>query len=82
MRSVSTPDKGFAGAEKARRFIEKRIDFRMPVIIKTYGSDKYERYLVDVLYLDKKSEPGKILAEGRFLNQDLLDAGLAVRDAR
>ena len=60
---------------------------RVPfIIIKTYSPDKYGRYLVDVFYppvkskeldLEEELEPQRVLEEGVFLNQQLLDLGLA-----
>ncbi|MBE7440322.1 MAG: thermonuclease family protein [Spirochaetales bacterium] len=82
LRSINAPDPGFSGAERARRYVEKRIPKGQPVVIKTHGSDKYERYLVDVLYLPGAKNAEKILAEGRHLNQEMLEEGVAVYDSR
>ena len=46
------------------------------VAIKTYGWDTYFRYLADVLYRPRSRNAQTILDQGRFLNQDLLDAGV------
>lgn len=47
------------------------------LIIKTHGSDKYDRYLVDVFYLKGEATEEKVLEEGIFLNNELLDEGFA-----
>ena len=47
------------------------------IVIKTYGYGKYARPLVDVFYMPGESDPHTIAAEGRLLNQELLDKGLA-----
>jgi len=52
---------------------------RPSVVIRTYKSDKYGRFVADVWYLPGETDPEKILANGRFLNQGLLDCGLAVK---
>jgi len=47
------------------------------VIIRSYKSEKFGRYLVDLWYLKGETDKERILSEGRFLNQVLLDKGLA-----
>ena len=47
------------------------------VIIRSYKSEKFGRYLVDLWYLKGETDKERILNEGRFLNQVLLDKGLA-----
>jgi len=47
------------------------------IVIKTYKSEKYGRFLADVWYLRGESDPEVILAKGKFLNQVLLDNGYA-----
>jgi hypothetical protein len=39
--------------------------------------DKYDHYLADVFFLAGARSPERILKEGQFLNQDLLDKGMA-----
>ena len=47
------------------------------VMVKTNKIDIYGRYLGHIFYLPKSEEKDKIFEEGRYLNQELLDAGLA-----
>lgn len=49
------------------------------VVVKLSGRDKFDRYLTDLFYLEGAGEREKVLQEGRFLNQELLDLGLARR---
>ncbi len=63
--------------QKAKKFIEsllKPLDF---IVIKTYSSDKYDRYLVDIFYLPGEKDERVVAAGGKLLNQELLTAGLA-----
>jgi len=46
---------------------------------KTYRADKYSPYLADIFYLSGEIRPQKIISEGFFLNQQLLDNGLAIK---
>jgi len=49
------------------------------VAIKTYWRDKFNRYLADVLYDKDETDLTTLVANGKFLNQELLDKGLAVK---
>ncbi len=62
----------------AKRFVESRLKDCKFLIIKTHGSDKYDRYLVDVFYLNDEDNEDKVLREGNFLNNELLEEGLAL----
>ena len=46
------------------------------LIIKTHSHDKYDRYLVDVFFLEGKVINEDMIQKGRFLNQEILDAGM------
>ena len=48
------------------------------VVVKTYKDEKFGRMLADLFYLPGEADPAKILNEGVFLNQELLDRGYAV----
>jgi endonuclease YncB( thermonuclease family) len=48
------------------------------LVIKTYKQEKYGRFLADVFYQKGATDRERILREGIFLNQELLDEGLAV----
>ncbi len=48
-------------------------------LIKTNKDDKYGRYLVDVFYSLCEQDPAKVMVQGTFLNQELLDNRLAVK---
>ena len=47
------------------------------VIIRSYKSGKFGRYIVDLWYLPGETDKERILKEGKLLNQVLLDKGLA-----
>ena len=49
------------------------------VVLKSHGRDKYDRYLMDLFYLRDEDDPLAVLDKGIFLNQRLLDEGLAQR---
>jgi len=67
--------KGKEASDFVRRTLA-RVPF---VVIKVSGRDKFGRPLTDLFYLEGTDEREKVLREGIFLNQELLDLGLARR---
>ncbi len=78
LRGINTKELG-AGGEKAAGFVRKTLSQVPFVVIKVTSPDKFGRYLTDLFYLQKAEDPEKMIAEGIFLNQELLEKGLAVR---
>jgi endonuclease YncB( thermonuclease family) len=76
-RGIDAPEVSTQKGQKAKEFVEARLTEVPFVIIKTYSPDKYGRYLSDVFYLAGETSPQKVLQQGVFLNQELLDLGLA-----
>jgi endonuclease YncB( thermonuclease family) len=69
--------KGTERATRAQAFVQDKLKDIPFVVIKTYKTDIYGRYVGDVFYhptLDKKED---IATQGFFLNDELLKAGLA-----
>ncbi|MFA5168348.1 MAG: DUF1016 N-terminal domain-containing protein [Candidatus Omnitrophota bacterium] len=68
LRGLDAPEIESAEGKEAKGFLEKQFaKSKTPVLIRTRKSDKYDRYLVDVWIAN------------RYLNQELIDEGLAVR---
>ena len=81
LRGLDAPPLETLEGVKAKKFVEKELKKCEFLILKTYGTDLYERYLVDVFYLASESDEGRVMKEGLFLNQRLLDAGFAKRSS-
>ncbi len=79
LRSIDAPELTTTQGQKAKVFVEKILKDLPFVIIKTYKPDKFDRYLVDVFYLQGTSGSSLVAREGELLNQKLLEAGLAER---
>jgi len=62
--------------QRIKEELEKRIKRGSTIVIKTHKSDKYDRYLADILYLRNEMKPEKILKQGVFLNRELLEKEL------
>ena len=80
LRAIDAPPLTEAKGIEAYRFVEDQLKDLPFIIIKSHGRDKYDRYLVDLYYSRDTDAPYKIMQEGRFLNQILLDKGLAERE--
>jgi endonuclease YncB( thermonuclease family) len=93
LRGINCPELKTKKGEKAKKFVEKELTdsahasdaIRYPlnairstqVIIRTYRTEKFGRYLVDLWYLNGEANKEQILSKGNLLNQVLLDEGLA-----
>ena len=74
---IDTPELGTAPGEKASRYVRRILKATPNIVICTHKHDKYTRYLADVFYLPGARSPKRILQEGIYLNQELLDKSLA-----
>ncbi|MBU1863642.1 MAG: thermonuclease family protein [Candidatus Omnitrophica bacterium] len=74
LKAIDTPELASQKGQEARTFVERCLKPCPFVIIKTYGSDKYDRYVADLFYAAGEKEPAIVAREGVFLNQQLLDA--------
>jgi micrococcal nuclease len=82
LKGVNTPETRGATREaglKAKAFVAEALPAGSLAVITTYKKpEKYGRYLADVLYLPGAKTRDEILANGKSLNKELLDKGLAV----
>jgi len=74
---VDAPDVKTPEGEKARRFVKKALKNTGRLVLKTRKVDKYGRYVADVMYHSEAISKDHVLESGKFLNQELLDRGLA-----
>ncbi|MBI3362048.1 MAG: thermonuclease family protein [Chloroflexi bacterium] len=63
---------------KAKAYVEQALPAGSTVYVTTYKAEKYGRYLADIWYLPGVADLERIKKEGRHLNKELLDKGLAV----
>jgi endonuclease YncB( thermonuclease family) len=76
LKSIDTPDRDTKEGLASKQFVESILSNVKFLIIKTYSHDKYDRYLVDVFFLDGDVSEENVIQKGRFLNQEILDAGM------
>ena len=81
LRGINAAEKGTKKGEEAKRFVEDELGADGPgapvIVIRSYKSGKFGRFIADVWYLKGETDPEVILKKGKFLNQVLLDRGLA-----
>lgn len=81
LRGINTPELGTPQGDKAKRFVEKLLPPDSTIVLKSHKSatDKYGRFVADVFYKTGTDNPQEIIDSGTYLNQELLDQGLAER---
>jgi endonuclease YncB( thermonuclease family) len=77
LRGINTPELSCRQGQTARAFVQERLDHARSVVIKTWRQEKYGRYLADIFYHPDTDDHQRCAQEGIFLNQQLLDEGLA-----
>jgi endonuclease YncB( thermonuclease family) len=78
LAAVDAPDIGTPEGEEAYRYVIERLARAPFVMVKTNRIDIYGRYVGHVFYALKQMDPDAVFTRGLYLNQELLDRGLAV----
>ncbi len=76
-KGVNTKAIETAEGQSAKEYIESRLKGCKFIAVKTYWRDKFTRYLADIFYKKRETDFNKVIESGKFLNQELLDKGLA-----
>lgn len=63
--------------EKAKAFVEAKLKGIEFIVIKTYKTDMYGRYVADVCYHPTIKKKEDVYTKGFYLNEEILTAGLA-----
>jgi endonuclease YncB( thermonuclease family) len=81
LRGVDTPEQTTNLGKIAKKYVQDRLDKVKFVVCKTYKDDKYGRMLADVFVggAPKKDfeDPSAVAEHGTFLNQELINKGMA-----
>ena len=67
------------GGKRARRYVIRALSRAAFVVLKVSGRDKFGRPLIDLFYLEGETDSQKVADTGKFLNQELIERGLAER---
>ena len=79
LRGVDTPELRTPEGERAREFVVQSLLGCERIVLATSKVDLYDRYVADVLFLRGEGDVRRVLAEGRYLNGELVAAGMAER---
>jgi endonuclease YncB( thermonuclease family) len=85
LHGVNAPELSTTKGEEARDYISGFLPPGAVVVIRSYASDAFGRYLADILCLKQPATTrsqktlDEMVATGLFLNQDMLTKGLVTR---
>lgn len=81
LRGINCPEAKTSEGQRAKAFVQRRLPKGATIVIKSHRwrKDIHGRFVADVLYRKGVTNEHRILEEPVYLNQELLDAGHAVR---
>ena len=74
---IDTPELDTLAGKRAKKWVEHELRNSKNVVVKTYKSDNWDRYLVDIFYIPKEADMNRVAAQGQWLNGKMVDAGIA-----
>ncbi|MCA9398644.1 MAG: thermonuclease family protein, partial [Candidatus Omnitrophica bacterium] len=82
LRGINCAERKSKLGDKAKEFVVQRLMGPQgadgQVVVSSYKTGKFGRYIADVWYMPQESDKERVVQEGRYLNQELLDEELAV----
>lgn len=78
LRGIDAPEMNTPQGKRSKAFVEQALKRTEKIVVHTYKTDVYARYVADVFYQAGVEEKDEIFTEGRFLNQEILDSGMGV----
>lgn len=78
LRGIDCPEIYTRAGRRARDFVSGVLSAVDRIVISTWTTDVYGRYLADVKYLPA-ADAQQVLENGTYLNRQLIDRGLALR---
>jgi endonuclease YncB( thermonuclease family) len=73
LRGIDTPELRTKAGKAAKAYVIEALSQAPYVVLRTYKTDKYARYVADVFYSATLKKKDRIFEKGGFLNQQLLD---------
>ena len=77
LAAIDTPEPGQPGGNRARDFVQRELASVDYVMLNTDKIDLYGRYVAHVFYAPGETDKRRIVEQGAYLNQRLVDEGLA-----
>lgn len=78
-RGIDSPELGTPEGEEAKKYTASVLPKGKRIVIKSHQTDIYGRFVADIFYTPEPANPEEIIANGIFLNNELLEKGLANR---
>jgi len=81
LRGINCPELSTPEGEYAKKYVEKLLPAGSAIVLKSHKckTDIYGRFVADVFFQEGVDDPDAVIKDGVYLNQRLLDEGLAVR---
>jgi len=79
LRGIDTPELGTPDGNRAKVFVDYALADHNWIAITTTKPDAYDRYIADIFIPNENDHGQQIVDRGRYLNQMLVDEGLARR---
>lgn len=77
LRGIDAPERRTVAGDRAHLWVSEQLADCSFIVIKTYKTDKYDRYLADVFYQPGEGQPAQVASQAPCLNTALLTQGLA-----
>ncbi len=77
LRGIDAPERNTKAGKAASKFVKQCLAGIDPIVVHTYKTDIYARYVGDVFYHSELSDKDAIFGQGKFLNQQILNHGHA-----
>jgi len=81
LRGINCPEVSTPEGARAKRHVEKLLPPGSTIVIKSHKdkTDIYGRFVADVFYQQGVDDAEEIIKNGAYLNQELIDEGMAER---
>lgn len=79
LRGIDTPELSTEEGTRAKAYVQRVIADSPIVAVRTFGKGRYGRYVTDVFISEGETDRATVVEKGRYLNQVLVERGLARR---
>ena len=77
LKGINSPESKTIAGTRAKDFVAAQLSKCPLVVVKTYKTDKYDRYIADIFILPREPDAAIVAAQGQLLNQVILEQGHA-----
>ncbi|MDO8580180.1 MAG: thermonuclease family protein [Candidatus Omnitrophota bacterium] len=77
LKGIDAPELDTLAGQRAKKWLEDELKHSKHLVVKTYKTDQWDRYLVDAFYLPKEKDMALVAAQGVWLNGRMVEEGIA-----